>query len=382
MAQNTAGVALSATYTAAEAGCASGGQCSVTPTTALSNNTAFSWFVRAITAAGAGAWNSGTSMYVSAVGAAGPPVAPLLVSPSGTAGSTTPTYAWNAVAGATTYGIIVQNTAGVAFYSPYLVSDVGCASGTGICTITPAAPLTNGTAYSWFVAAGNGYGYGSWSAGLSFTVNVVATTSPPAAPTPIAPSGSAGSTTPTYSWLAATGASEYYLLVQNTSGVAVGRVVTASEAGCSVSGTCSFTPAAMLTAGATYVWFVNASNTYGTSAWSTGTPITVPAPIAPVPPVAPTLVSPNGNLGTTSPMFTWNAVPGADAYYLLVQNTAGVAVGRWYNATELGCGAGSGLCSVTPTVSLSSATTYAWFVAAWNVYGTSPWSAGNTIRTP
>ena len=59
-----------------------------------------------------------------------------------------------------------------------------------------------------------------------------------------------------------------------------------------------------------------------------------------------TLVSPSGNVATTTPTYTWNAVAGAASYELLVQNTAGVALDLTVSATAAGCASGPGMCSI------------------------------------
>jgi hypothetical protein len=66
---------------------------------------------------------------------------------------------------------------------------------------------------------------------------------------------------------------------------------------------------------------------------------------------------------------------------LLVQNTAGVAVGESHTAAELGCGAGTGTCSWTPSTALTHSTAYGWFVNATNSLGAGSWSNGNAITT-
>ena len=81
-----------------------------------------------------------------------------------------------------------------------------------------------------------------------------------------------------------------------------------------------------------------------------------------------------------TPTYRWNMSPGATSYYLLVQNTAGVAVGESHTATELGCaGGGTGVCTWTPSVGLTHGATYSWFVNATNSLDTSAWSAGKSM---
>jgi hypothetical protein len=114
-----------------------------------------------------------------------------------------------------------------------------------------------------------------WSNGTAITVNA-AGPSIPAPPSQLDPSGTITTITPTYRWNASTGATSYYLVVQNTSGVTIGESHTAAEVGCSGGGTgvCSYTPAVSLAHNTVYSWFVNATNDLGTSAWSAGKSIT------------------------------------------------------------------------------------------------------------
>ena len=379
--QNTSGVAVNTSVTATAAGCGAGsGTCSMTPSIALANLAAYNWFVNATNANGTSAWSAGNSINIALPGPT-PPAVPVTVSPSGAITTATPTYTWNASSGATSYYLLVQNTSGVAVSMSVTATAAGCGAGTGTCSVMPSTALSNGASYNWFVNATNSVGTSAWSAARSISVSV-AGPSVPAAPVPLSPMGTVTTATPAYTWNASTGATSYYLLVQNTSGVAVSTSVTATAAGCGAgTGTCSITPSTSLSNGATYNWFVNASNSFGTSAWSAATAITVSA-AGPSVPLAPTLVSPSGSTGTRTPTYTWNASTGATSYYLLVQNTAGVAVSTSVTATAAGCGAGTGTCSMTPSTMLGAATTYVWFVNATNSLGTSAWSAGKTITTP
>ncbi len=271
---------------------------------------------------------------------------------------------------------MAQNTGGVAVSESHTAIELGCAAGMGVgtCSWMSSSALTNGSLYNWFVYAENAEGTSGWSNGNSITVNAGG---PPAAPTLVSPSGTIATTTPTYTWNASSGATSYYLLAQNTGGVAVSESHTASEVQCaSGSGTCSWTPSSALQNGSTYNWFVNASNAQGTSAWSAGNSITVNAGGIPA---APTLVLPSGTIATTTPTYIWNASSGATSYYLLAQNTGGVAVSESHTASEVGCASGSGTCSWTPSSALQNGSTYNWFVNASNAQGTSAWSAGNSI---
>jgi hypothetical protein len=95
-----------------------------------------------------------------------------------------------------------------------------------------------------------------------------------------------------------------------------------------------------------------------------------------------TLVSPNGNIGSTyNPTYIWNEVPGATWYYLYVNGPSGDAFDQWYSSTEAACNDTS--CSVTPGTILVAGT-YTWWVQTWNTVGYGPWSTGMsfTISLP
>jgi hypothetical protein len=140
---------------------------------------AFNLFIQAVNSNGASAWSAPLSFVV----AAGPPMAPQLLSPQGSAGLA-PTYSWSASTGADSYELVVQNTNGVTVMAAYDAWTLGCYGGLGTCTVTPAAwpgstncrlswgtclPLAGATQYAWFVRASIAGQAGAWSDGKSFT---------------------------------------------------------------------------------------------------------------------------------------------------------------------------------------------------------------------
>ena len=302
------------------------------------------------------------------IAAVATPPKPITISPTGSIGTAAPTYTWNAVSGATSYWLLVQNLYGVVVNTSYTAAQAGCGSGTGTCSVTPQSALTPGQPFNWFVNATNIYGTSAWSDARQITAG------PPATPVTIAPSGTVGTTTPTYTWNASEGADSYWLLVRNLYGEAVNASFTAAQAGCaSGTGTCSLTPTGALTVGQPYNWFVNATSSLGTSAWSDARQITASAP------AQPTTISPSGTMTTSTPTYTWNAVSGASSYWLLVRHLNGEVVNQSYTAAQAGCASGTGICSLTPAAPLTAGIQYGWFVNASNGLGTSAWSDGKTI---
>jgi hypothetical protein len=145
------------TYTAAEAGCASGaGECSVTITEELTPGTA-TWWIQTSNATTTGPWSTGMRFSVGNVGT------PVLVSPSGPQATNTPTYAWNAASGATTYRLWVNDSAASPKINLTYSASAICAGGT--CSVTPPTAIASGSA-KWWVQANAG----AWSTPLSFTV--------------------------------------------------------------------------------------------------------------------------------------------------------------------------------------------------------------------
>jgi hypothetical protein len=101
-----------------------------------------------------------------------------------------------------------------------------------------------------------------------------------------------------------------------------------------------------------------------------------------LPPGGVTLSSPQGTLGTTVPAFTWNASSTATHYFLWVSEHAfGPRVRQWYTAAAAGCPAGTGTCTVSPGVELSTGPAI-WWVQTWNAGGYGPWSNGTWFGVP
>lgn len=96
------------------------------------------------------------------------PAAATLISPSGSISDTTPTYEWNAVSNATWYRLWVDDSTGHKIGTWHAAASVGCGSGTGTCSITPATTLAYG-AGKWWIQTYNTSG-STWSSSLSFTV--------------------------------------------------------------------------------------------------------------------------------------------------------------------------------------------------------------------
>jgi len=306
------------------------------------------------------------------------PAAPTLITPSSTIGTTTPTYTWNPVAGATQYRIYMVKTSApgtVLVNAWYTAAAAGCAAGTGTCSITPAVTLPDET-YTWYMQAKNSIGTSPWSAEKVFAVYTIPVT--PKAPTLITPTGTIAQSSPAYTWTAVPGADSYRIYVadtQNPNSPLINAWYTAAAAGCASGvGQCTLSPAVTLP-DADYYWTVRGKNGQGEGPWSANRNFKVLTTT--VAPGLPTLLSPSGTGNDATPTYSWNAVPGATSYRLYVADQSdpnAPYVNVWYTAAQAGCESGTGTCSITPATALPDAAYY-WWIRAKNVAGQGPWSA-------
>jgi len=137
----------------------------------------------------------------------------------------------------------------------------------------------------------------------------------PATTTLISPSGTITDTTPTYTWNAVSGATDYVLSVQNnSSGIAVVNNTTysASATGCSAgAGTCSITPTTSLTPHNQYQWSIAGKNSSGQAPFITPNTFTINQP--PTQPVSSDLSVSSGTYSAKIEV-SWESVSNATFY--------------------------------------------------------------------
>jgi hypothetical protein len=222
-------------------------------------------------------------------------------------------------------------------------------------------------------AAGFDYNTGH---GLIDIQAVLVASTPPSATTLVTPDGAVADNTPIYTWNAVSSATEYLLWVDQGASNKIATWYTAAEAGCdSGSGTCSVTPATILALGS-YTWRVQTSNDAGYGPWSAEKTFNVTTESGL--PSAATLISPEGAITDITPTYTWNAVSDSTWYLLWVNQGASNKIGTWYTAAEVGCGSGSGTCSITPTTVLGNGN-HTWWIRTYNDVGNGPWSTEKTF---
>jgi glucose/arabinose dehydrogenase len=333
----------------------SGGSCSAMPDTTLGGGTHTFW-VRTWNPAGYGPWSVGMAFSTIPLGAA------TLVSPSGDVGTNySPSYTWDEVSGATYYYLYIEGPSGKVLDQWYQTSAI-CSAG----TCTAVAPVTlGGGSHTWWVQTYNSAGFGPWSSGMSFNTS----TTPPVAATLVSPTGSIGTDyNPTYLWNEVAGALWYHLWVNGPSGHVFDQWYKAADV-CSGGGTCSVKPDQSVGGGAHTFW-VQTWNPAGFGPWSSGMSFNTST----VAPLAATLISPTGSLGSNhTPMYSWNQVTDALWYHLWVNGPSGHVFDQWYKAADV-C-SGGGTCLVTPAVTLADGAHTFW-VQTWNPAGFGPWSSG------
>ncbi len=150
----------------------------VIPSGSLQDGTKYRWNMSATNAAGTSPWSE--ALYFT-VNLSAVPAAPTLVgpgsssSPGPTLSTLTPTFQWNAVSGATNYGLYVKDVAtGALVFNNDAVGDVTS-------LVLPSGTLQAGHSYVWNMRASNSAGFSSFSTQLYFQEQ--ASTAVPAAPT-------------------------------------------------------------------------------------------------------------------------------------------------------------------------------------------------------
>jgi pimeloyl-ACP methyl ester carboxylesterase len=309
---------------------------------------AHTWRVRAKNAAGPGAYSTARSFTV----ADQTLPAPTLSAPANgaTGVSTTPTFSWSAVTGASAgYWLAVATSSAVLPTDATASTCPSCVlmvanSGT---SYTPSSALSAGTTYYWRVRGrGPGAIYGNWSGTFSFT-----TAQTLVAPTLTAPANGAtviANVSTPFNWGSVAGATGYDLQFDSDAPLDRGSATSFDL----ISSTLG-----------AHTWRVRAKNTSGPGPYSTARSFTVTDPTLP----APTLSTPaNGATGvSTTPTFSWSAVTGASAgYWLAVATSSATLPTDPTDSTCSSCAlmvANSGT-SYTPSSALSAGTTYYWRV--------------------
>lgn len=335
---------------------------SFTPWQLLAEGSTYYWRVRAVGPAGFSRWEPDVvgQPFATKQDSLAPPS---LLEPADNAQGIPPlvAFSWEAAPGATAYDF--QLSASPLFLTA--LADVRGYPGTAL--VVPS-PLPSGTVFFWRVRSKGPAGNSVWSpllGGRSFTVEKGLLPSPAL----IFPAKDANGvpTIPTFKWSPVAGATEYQLLV--TDAPLIGNVL-ANIKGIS---TTEQTLPNRLDNSTTYYWRVQAWNIVegntsmpavsGQAFTTESNGLAAPNPVAPA----------NGAMDLSRrPQFTWNEVPGAETYEILITSS------QFLGGSECRQAGITKPFFTPPPGVLNAGVVYRWFIRAHNATGNSPWGPDQT----
>jgi len=319
---------------------------SFTPTTPLPNGSYVVW-VRTIAADGeAGLWSDPYRFQMDYR------VGPVTVSPLGVTTDTTPTFTWNAIEGAVSYNLWVNNlTTGT---SRAIYVNVPHVNGVAQITYTPPREM-QAASYRWWVQAVPASGaFVAFSAPKDFQIPI---------PGIIAPLGTVTTGTPTFRWTGAVEFVAYDLWVNN---LTTGATQVIRELNLPANPK-AYTPTLPLQNGDFRAWIRGIDKDGLYSSWSAVADFTVNATVS----NAPVLFSPGTVTTNNRPTFFWRSVANAVSYEILIKDVTNTAQPTIINVSGI---AGTSN-FYTATTTLAPNRTYRWWVRVVTTNNlTSAWS--------
>ncbi|MEI7989275.1 MAG: hypothetical protein WCI88_09550 [Chloroflexota bacterium] len=198
-----------------------------------------------------------------------PPIGSTLISPKGHLTTALPSFKWKAVSNSSNYLILLNQVTTTKYQKWYSSSQANCSGGSGQCSISAPITLPRGK-YTWYIRTNNSGGNGPLSSGNIFSYGIK-----PEPVSLISPFSIMSLTRPTFTWNASMGASAYTFLLKTGTRVVLTLSYTDAQANCPTdTGRCFISPSIVLPRGS-YVWYILARNTYGTSSWSLGKTFTI-----------------------------------------------------------------------------------------------------------
>lgn len=266
-------------------------------------------------------------------------VGPVTVSPVGVTTDTTPTFTWNAIDGAVSYNLWVNNlttgkTKAIYVSVPHVI-------GATQITYTPPTPM-QASSYRWWVQAVPASGaFTAFSVRKDFQIPI---------PSIIAPRGTVTTGTPTFQWSGVAEFVAYDLWVNN---LTTGATQVIRELNLPASPK-SYTPTLPLQNGDFRVWIRGIDKVGLYSQWSAFADFTVNATVS----NAPILISPRNSTTNNKPTFSWRGLANAASYEILIKDVTDTAQPTKINVSGI---VGT---TYTATTTLAPNRTYRWWVRA------------------
>jgi len=259
-----------------------------TPTTPLSAGSYQAW-VRVTTGNGTSSWSAPYSFTIN------PPPIPTLIAPTGSTPNLSPTFTWTASTNADHYDLYVTN---LTTNQAQIIRQKDLTT----TSYTPSTHLPLGSYQAWVQAFNNAGNSAGWSTVLNFLLSA------PSPPTITAPAADITNTTPTFSWTASTGATQYDVWADN-------NTTGQSQVVRQIVNTTSYTPANAIPLGQYTLW-VRAANSGGSfGPWTAGYHFLIDNTA----PAIPTITGPT-TTANVKPTFTWSNSAGAMTYDLWVND--------------------------------------------------------------
>jgi len=324
-------------------------------TLSVKNTTIYYYQVKASNDVGESDWSNVADIEITAKAPSTAPSSPILNDPgSSLSAGTSFSVSWSVSTGNTNY--IVQRDTNSSFSQAQEIY-----SGSGN-TVAQTLSPDDTTIYYYRVKASNSAGSSSWSNVVDIEITVSSTPPPPPEDPPSSPTledpGESFNATTSFgvSWSAVQGADSYTLERDTNSSF--------SSPTQAHTGSLNYYSEVLSPANTTtYYYRVKASNSAGSSSWSSTVDITINCVL----PEAPVLSDPGSSiaLGSSFPL-TWSTVPGIEIYTLESDTDSSFS-----NPSS------SQVAATSKTITPTSTGTYYYRVKVANLCGDSPWS--NTV---
>jgi len=298
------------------------------------------------------------------------PAVPVLVAPINAAVSQrtdTLKFVWKSAATATGYNFQLSTSLG---FDSFTKND----STTD--TTKKVISISHLTKYYWRVRAYNNGGFSAFSTADSLTTIVPASATPVA----ISPSGSTNvQRKTTFKWHASTYATKYRLQVASSNLVdSIGGFKAANVVFDSTTTDTVKQLSASLAANTIYYWHVDASDTGGTSDYSSALSFTTIVAV----PASPLTISPSGTTNVQRiATFKWHASAYAAKYHLEIASSNAVDSIGGFKAANVVFDTLTADTMKQLSLPLASSTTYYWHVNASDTAGTSDYSTAPNFTT-